>query len=158
ASVVDEIVPIGTDEAKAMTRRLAREEGVFAGTSSGANVLAAIQVGERLGPGATVVTVMPDTGLKYMGTDVFARAWRSRPTRFGSCAGAPWPPQLDDSGLHQALHQRGRRRFGQRESDGPGRGVVPLQRRGVRPPDGRGDGIQAAVLRPGRVPHERPAV
>ena len=72
-SVVDEILPIGTDEAKAMARRLAREEGVFAGTSSGANVLAAIQLGERLGPGATVVTLMVDSGLKYLGTDVFAR-------------------------------------------------------------------------------------
>jgi cysteine synthase A len=72
-SVIDEILPIGTDEAKAMARRLAREEGVFAGTSSGANVLAAIQVGERLGPGATVVTLMVDSGLKYLGTDVFTR-------------------------------------------------------------------------------------
>jgi len=72
-SVVDEIVPIGTDDAKAMTRRLAREEGLFAGTSSGANVLAAIQIGRRLGPGATVVTLMCDSGLKYLGTDVFTR-------------------------------------------------------------------------------------
>jgi cysteine synthase A len=73
ASAVDEILPIGTDEAKAMARQLAQEEGVFAGTSSGANVLAAIQVGRRLGPGATVVTLMVDSGLKYLGTDVFAR-------------------------------------------------------------------------------------
>jgi cysteine synthase A len=72
-SVIDEILPIGTDEAKAMARRLAREEGVFVGTSSGANVLAAIQIGERLGPGATVVTLMVDSGLKYLGTDVFGR-------------------------------------------------------------------------------------
>jgi cysteine synthase A len=71
-ALVDEIVPIGTDEAKAMARRLAREEGLFAGTSSGANVLAAIQIGSRLGPGSTVVTLMVDSGLKYLGTDVFA--------------------------------------------------------------------------------------
>ena len=70
-AVVDEIVPIGTDEAKAMTRRLAREEGLFAGTSSGANVLAAIGIGERLGPGATVVLLMCASGLKSLGTDVF---------------------------------------------------------------------------------------
>jgi cysteine synthase A len=70
-SLVDEILPIGTDEAKAMARRLAREEGMFAGTSSGANVIAAIRVGERLGPGATVVTLMVDSGLKYLGTDVY---------------------------------------------------------------------------------------
>jgi cysteine synthase len=72
-SVIDEVLPSGTDEAKAMARRLAREEGVFAGTSSGANVLAAIQIGERLGPGAIVVTLMVDSGLKYLGTDVFSR-------------------------------------------------------------------------------------
>jgi cysteine synthase A len=70
-SVVDEVVPIRTDDAKAMTRRLAREESLFAGTSSGANVLAAIQVGQRLGPGATVVTLLCDSGLKYLGTDVY---------------------------------------------------------------------------------------
>ena len=70
-SVVDEIIPIATEEAKAMTRRLAREEGLFAGTSGGANVLAAIQVGARLGPDATVVTLLPDSGLKYLNTDVY---------------------------------------------------------------------------------------
>jgi cysteine synthase A len=72
-SVVDEIVPIPTEDAKAMTRRLAREEALFAGTSSGANVLAAIDVGRRLGPGATVVTLLPDSGLKYLNTDVYRR-------------------------------------------------------------------------------------
>jgi cysteine synthase len=70
-SLVDEIQPVGTDEAKAMARRLAREEAIFAGTSSGANVLAAIRVGERLGPEATVVTLMADSGLKYLNTDVY---------------------------------------------------------------------------------------
>ena len=69
--LVDQIVPIGTDEAKAMTRRLAREEGVFAGTSSGANVLASIEIARRLGPGRTVVTLLPDSGLKYLNTDVY---------------------------------------------------------------------------------------
>jgi len=70
-SAVDAIVPIATADAKAMARRLAREEGLFAGTSSGANVLAAIEVGRRLGPGATVVTLMCDSGLKYLSTDVY---------------------------------------------------------------------------------------
>jgi cysteine synthase A len=71
ASLVDDIVPIATEDAKAMTRRLAREEGLFGGTSSGANVLAAIEVGRRLGPAATVVTVMADSGLKYLATDLY---------------------------------------------------------------------------------------
>jgi cysteine synthase len=70
-SIVDEIMAVPTDEAKAMARRLAREEALFAGTSSGANVIAAIRVAERLGPGATVVTLMVDSGLKYLGTDVY---------------------------------------------------------------------------------------
>jgi len=70
-SVVDEIVAVRTDEAKEMTRRLAREEGLFAGTSSGANVVAAIGVAERFGPGAKVVTLMADSGLKYVSTDVY---------------------------------------------------------------------------------------
>ena len=73
AALVDEVVPVATDAAKDMARRLAREEGLFAGTSSGANVLAAIQVAERLGPGQTVVTLMADSGLKYLNTDVYRK-------------------------------------------------------------------------------------
>ena len=70
-TVVDEIVPVPTEEAKEMTRRLAKEEALFAGTSSGANVIAAIQVAKRLRPGAKVVTLMADSGLKYLSTDVY---------------------------------------------------------------------------------------
>ncbi len=70
-SLVDEIIPVATADAKAMARRLAREGGLFAGTSSGANVVAALKVARRLGPDATVVTLMVDSGLKYMSTDVF---------------------------------------------------------------------------------------
>jgi cysteine synthase A len=73
ASVVDEVIAVPTDEAKEMTRRLAREEALFAGTSSGANVVAALAVAERLRPGATVVTLMVDSGLKYVSTDVYRR-------------------------------------------------------------------------------------
>ena len=76
-SVVDEIIPVPTADAKEMARRLAREEGIFAGTSSGANVIAAIRMGRRLGPGATVVTLMVDSGLKYVNTDVYRQ--RSEP-------------------------------------------------------------------------------
>ena len=68
---VDEILTVTTEEAKEMTRRLAREEGLFAGTSSGANVVAALRVAERLGPDATVVTLMVDSGLRYLSTDVY---------------------------------------------------------------------------------------
>jgi cysteine synthase A len=70
-SLVDEIAAVKTDDAKAMARRLAREEALFGGTSSGANVIAAIQVGKQLGPGKKVVTLMIDSGLKYLSTDVY---------------------------------------------------------------------------------------
>ncbi len=50
---------------------LAREEAIFAGTSTGANLVAALRVAERLGPGATVVTVMCDSGIKYLSTDLY---------------------------------------------------------------------------------------
>jgi cysteine synthase A len=71
--LVDEIIAVKTGDAKAMARRLAREEGLFAGTSSGANVVAAIQAAERLGPDAKVVTLMVDSGLKYLSTDVYRK-------------------------------------------------------------------------------------
>ena len=67
-SLVDEVRAVSTDDAMAMTRRLAREEGLFAGTSSGANVVAAIELGKRLGPRSTIVTLMVDSGLKYLGS------------------------------------------------------------------------------------------
>jgi cysteine synthase A len=70
-SLTDEILPVSTADAKAMARRLAREEALFAGTSSGANVVAALQVAKRLGPGAAVVTLMVDSGMKYLSTDVY---------------------------------------------------------------------------------------
>ena len=73
-SLVDEVAAIATEDAKTMTRRLAREEALFAGTSTGANVLAALEVARRLGPGRTVVTLAADSGLKYVHTDVFRRA------------------------------------------------------------------------------------
>jgi cysteine synthase len=70
-TLVDHLLPVKTDDAKDMARRIAREEGLFAGTSSGANVVAAVQVAERLGPEAKVVTLMADSGLKYLNTDVY---------------------------------------------------------------------------------------
>ncbi|MDP6709409.1 MAG: cysteine synthase family protein [Alphaproteobacteria bacterium] len=71
AGAVDEVRSVSTDEAKAMTRRLAREEGLFAGTSTGGNVAVALEVARRLGPEATVVTPMCDSGLKYLSTDLY---------------------------------------------------------------------------------------
>ena len=71
-TLVDEILPVRTDNAQEMARRLAREESLFGGTSAGANVLAALQVAERLGPDAKVVTLMCDSGLKYLSTDVYS--------------------------------------------------------------------------------------
>jgi cysteine synthase len=73
-ALVHEIIPVSTADAEAMARRLAREEGLFAGTSSGANVIAAITAGSRLGPEARVVTLLVDSGLKYLSTGVYRRA------------------------------------------------------------------------------------
>src|SRR5216117_2943664 len=66
AERVDHVEPIEDDEAIEMTRRLAREEGIFAGISTGANVVGAHRVAERLGPEAVIVTLAVDTGFKYM--------------------------------------------------------------------------------------------
>ena len=68
---VDDILTVTTEEAKHMARRLAREEAIFAGSSTGANVIAAIRVAERLGPRSTVATIVVDSGLRYVSTDVF---------------------------------------------------------------------------------------
>ncbi|KAK3185313.1 hypothetical protein K4F52_006013 [Lecanicillium sp. MT-2017a] len=67
-SIADELEQVSTAEALAMARRLAREEGLFCGTSTGANVTAALRVAERMEPNSTVVTIMCDTGMKYLGT------------------------------------------------------------------------------------------
>ncbi|MDQ0677377.1 cysteine synthase A [Arthrobacter pascens] len=68
---VDAIEQVSSDEAMAMSRRLAREEGIFAGTSSGGNVVAALRVAEQLGPDATVVTLMVDSGFRYLSTGLY---------------------------------------------------------------------------------------
>lgn len=82
SDVADEIELVSTEEAAAMALRLAREEGLFAGTSTGANVSAALRLAERLGPHATVVTVMCDTGMKYF------KAYRSV-LEYAAAASAP---------------------------------------------------------------------
>ena len=70
--VADQIERVSTEDAVAMARRLAHEEGLFAGTSTGANVVAALRLAAQLGPNATVVTIMCDTGMKYL--KMFAHA------------------------------------------------------------------------------------
>ena len=73
AREVHEVQSASTDESNEMARRLAREEAVFTGTSSGLNVIAALRVAARLGSNATVATLAIDSGLRYLSTDVFDR-------------------------------------------------------------------------------------
>ena len=68
APVADHIERVSTRDAVAMAMRLAREEGLFAGTSTGCSVVAAMRLAEQLGPRATIVTIMCDTGMKYLRT------------------------------------------------------------------------------------------
>ena len=68
AGLADAIERVSTEEATAMALRLGREEGLFAGTSTGGNVVAALRTAAQLGPDATIVTVMCDTGMKYLKT------------------------------------------------------------------------------------------
>lgn len=71
SSIADEIITVSTEDAMATARRLARSDALFAGTSTGANLVAAIETGMRLGKNATVVTVMCDTGVKYLSTGLY---------------------------------------------------------------------------------------
>jgi cysteine synthase len=66
--IADQIDQVSTEDATAMAMRTAREEGLFAGTSTGANIVASLRLAEQLGPDATIVTVMCDTGMKYLKT------------------------------------------------------------------------------------------
>ena len=65
-SVADDEVVVGSYEAQAMARRLAREEGVLVGVSAGANVFAAVRLARTLPPGSVVVTVLCDAGSRYL--------------------------------------------------------------------------------------------
>lgn len=69
--LVTDVYTVTTAEAKSMARRLAREEGVLAGTSSGANLVAALRLAAKLGPSATVATLIVDSGLRYLSTDLY---------------------------------------------------------------------------------------
>ena len=69
--LADEIQTVSSQEAMEMARRLAREEGIFAGTSTGGNVVVALRVAKSLGPDKTVVTVAVDSGMKYLSTELY---------------------------------------------------------------------------------------
>ena len=69
---LDEVVPVSTEDAFAMARRAAREEGLWSGPSTGANLLVALELARRLGPGKRVATVLVDSGLKYLAGPVYA--------------------------------------------------------------------------------------
>jgi len=70
--VVDEVITVTNEEAMETARRLAREEGLLVGISSGAAAFAALRVAERLGDGQTVVVILPDTGERYLSTELFS--------------------------------------------------------------------------------------
>ena len=69
--IVNEILTVTTADAMSMARKLAREEGIFAGTSTGANIVAALRIAERLGPRKTVSTIIVDSGLRYISTPLY---------------------------------------------------------------------------------------
>ncbi len=69
--IVNEILTVTTEDAMQMARRLAKEEGIFAGTSTGANIVAALRIAERLGKGKTVATIIIDSGLRYLSTPLY---------------------------------------------------------------------------------------
>jgi cysteine synthase A len=71
SNLVDEVLTVKTADAKNMARQLSRKEGIFAGTSSGGNVLAATRITSKLGPACKIVTLMVDSGLKYLSTDLY---------------------------------------------------------------------------------------
>jgi cysteine synthase A len=70
-SILDELIQVSNEDALEITRRLAREEGLLVGISSGAAVYAALQVAGTLGEGKNVVVIASDTGERYLSTDIF---------------------------------------------------------------------------------------
>lgn len=70
-SLVDEVIKVKSSDAVDMTRRLIKEEGLMVGISSGANVLAALEVARKLGKGKTIVTILPDRGERYLSMNLF---------------------------------------------------------------------------------------
>jgi len=71
SGLVDEVIPVSGNDAMALSHRLAREEGIFAGTSSGATLAAALKIADRAPAGSNIVCMLPDTGERYMSTPLF---------------------------------------------------------------------------------------
>jgi cysteine synthase A len=69
--MADEVIMVNDDDAFAMVNKLARKEGVLAGSSGGAAAFAAVEVAKRLGPGKRVVTVIPDSAERYLSKGIF---------------------------------------------------------------------------------------
>lgn len=69
--IYDEVITVSDEDASLFARRLALEEGIFVGVSSGAACYAALKVAKNLGKGHVVVTILPDTGERYLSTDIF---------------------------------------------------------------------------------------
>jgi cysteine synthase A len=69
--LIDDVVPVKDEDAYLVARSLARTEGLFGGVTSGANVWAALKRAKELGPGKKVVTVIVDTGLRYLNSDLY---------------------------------------------------------------------------------------
>jgi cysteine synthase A len=69
--IYDEVVQVTDEQAAQCTRRLAKQEGILVGISAGGACVAALEVARRFGPGKTVVTIFPDTGERYLTTDLF---------------------------------------------------------------------------------------
>jgi len=69
--IIDEVITVSNENAFDISRKLCRKEGILAGISSGANAWAAIEIAKRAGAGKTVLTVLPDTGERYLSTPLF---------------------------------------------------------------------------------------
>ena len=70
-NIIDEVVTVSNEDAFKISKALCRKEGILAGISSGANTWAAVEIARRAGKGKTVITVLPDTGERYLSTPLF---------------------------------------------------------------------------------------